>query len=56
MVDLDLSPELQVVKVGLVFVLTLTVDLLFFYNRRSFSFSAAAKRGVFKINLLDTVT
>lgn len=54
-VDLDLSPEPQVVKVGLMFGLTLPVELLFFYSKRSFSFLAAAKRGIFKINLFDIV-
>lgn len=53
MVDLDLFPELQVLKVGLVFVLTLPVELLFFCSKRNFSFLAAAERGVFKINVLD---
>lgn len=53
MVDLGLSPELQVVKVGLVLVLSLPVELLFFCIKRSFSFLAAAKRGVF--NLFDIV-
>uniref|UniRef100_A0A8C0AXI4 Succinate dehydrogenase [ubiquinone] cytochrome b small subunit n=1 Tax=Buteo japonicus TaxID=224669 RepID=A0A8C0AXI4_9AVES len=33
------SPELQVVKVGLVFVLTLPVELLFFCSKRSYGTS-----------------
>lgn len=49
MVGLDLSPELQVVKVGLTF----QVELLFFCTKRSFWFLTAAKRGVY--DLFDMV-